>query len=133
MSDTTETFRELTHEFLDEAGRVVAGCWLRAASHWCDFKLFEASSNHEDGSVRSWRQVRSDAHCDAFDCRVMTDADPAIEGFIKWDGCIEHSVPRRHDCDGPHSVQHLQMLFQWMLAKAHEAMGADEWEPIVLP
>lgn len=122
MIDKTES----THEFTGPDEYVVAGCWLSASETWCDFKLFEVAAWDNERNVLGWAKESQQP----VGAPVMVDADPIAEGHIKWDGCIELRIDH-HMCDGAESVQQLHTWVQWMLAKAHEAMGDPKgWRPL---
>lgn len=98
--------------------------------YWLDFKAYEVTSRSVPGNAPTFRKrsdlmtVPADQFADSVD-----DAEPEIEGFVKWDGCCEMSIEKQHFCgagdvaDFAKVVQEIHKLSLLIPHVCHETAG----------
>lgn len=71
--------------------------------HWLDFKAYEIASV-EQSPNKGQRWFARKGATDGMDMTLdISDAEPDVDGFVKWDGCSEMSIGQPHFC-GAHDV-----------------------------
>jgi hypothetical protein len=110
-----------TVDVLNSIGFVIE--W-RHKDHWCDLKVFKIEWEDSEGRPCFWRQG-SDHNGDA--TPEISEAEPYIEGFVKWDGCSEFDG-RVHFCGPEHYRDYFELL-QYIYERAFVLMGRKPDEP----
>lgn len=57
--------------------------------------------------------------------RHVYEAEPYLDGYVKWDGCLELDQGRPHWC-GPHHVKRHMALLEYIYKRAMELMDSNE-------
>jgi hypothetical protein len=75
--------------------------WLVRYEHtdtWIDFEAFEVVSVEMSPNEGAKSYARKGATTGEDTTYDVDDAEPTICGFVKWDGCSEMTLGRRHFC-----------------------------------
>lgn len=89
--------------------------WLVRYEHtdtWMDYKAYEVVSMSMDESEKSFRRLGATGSGDETD---DPDKAESLDGFVKWDGCMEIDMGRRHFC-GAEDVEQ----YTTIVRKLHE-------------
>ena len=58
----------------------------------------------------------------------LSQAEPYLEGFIKWDGCCELDQGKPHWCSAHHVQKHCDLL-RYLYERAPQLMNREPEEP----
>lgn len=76
--------------------------------HWVDFKAYESiGESHSVGGSKMFRKTSSNDFTENVD-----DAEVAINGYVKWDGCCEMSGPKPHFCGRLSVREYTQVMLE---------------------
>lgn len=114
-----KTKRKTTDRFLDDHSFGFVIEW-GVEDHWADFKVFQVTSV----SLTESRVIDflKQGYENSSDTTTSTEeAEPYLEGFIKWDGCCEFGT-HTHYC-GSDCLKKHAALVEFLYKRAPELMG----------
>lgn len=122
MTDTPEK-KSATVDIFGEFGFRVA--W-EYQPHWCDVKVYEIVSRGMDANKTPMFR-RKDAR-DSEDLVLdIEQAEPYLQGYLKWDGCAELDMGCPHWCGEQDFIQHA-MLLNYLWQRAHQLMDNSDYK-----
>lgn len=104
---------------------------LDHTDHTCDFALYRVRDENGLG-MDEVPLFLPKGHTSTRDARPWDyNSAPILEGWLKWDGCVEFSMPRHHFCDVAVDFDYLHEATQALLRLAHAGLkDRREWSPL---
>lgn len=113
----------LIEEILGEFGFTIRWAY---SSHWTDVAVFEKVGTEMSEPPRALyhRKDWSDSSDTVYH---IDEAEPYLEGFVKWDGCTELDMGRPHWCGLECYRKHCDLL-QYIYIRSQQIMSAADRE-----
>ncbi len=118
---TNEVLTFLSEDILGEFGFRVE--W-HYASHYANVKAFNIEARGMDAS-RTPMFPRKDSYTSPDHVLETENAEPYLEGTLKWDGCSDINQGDHHGCDEQFFIKH-SLLLRYLWTRAHQLMPASE-------
>ena len=117
---------ELIEDVLGDFGFRVRWQYL---PHWADVEVFEIVGRDDSGKMYF---ERKGAMQSMDQVETIDEAQPYLEGFIKWDGCAELNQGNPHWCGVRSFKKHADLLqYIWNksgeLLKSRALMDSPQW------
>lgn len=102
-------------------------CKWEVVDHWADVTVYDvvSYSNESEGSQKFFNRKGYTASNDHVS--KIEEAEPYLEGFVKWDGCTELNQGQPHWCGPSDYKKHIAIL-KYIWIRSHQLMGREPEE-----